>query len=85
MLLLLSVFFLCFKACFYLLRSVNVSVCHLWGQIELTGNRSVKNKDGILYQQKFKFKYPQCIRVQGGQMDCRASQEWGHFGCAGSF
>lgn len=53
-------FFLHFKkhSCFCLLRIVNFSICHLSGQVELTENRSLENKDGVLYQQKFKIGSP---------------------------
>lgn len=67
LLLLTQVFFvLCFKACFYLLWSINFCICHLSGQIELTGNRSLKHKGGILYEQKFKLSHPRASRSRWG-------------------
>lgn len=77
-------FFLCFKACFYLLWSINFCICHLSGQIELTGNRSLKNKGGILYEQKFKLSHPSASRSRWGN-GLSSQPRMGTFSCCWGF
>lgn len=79
-------FFLHFKkhSCFYLLRIVNFSVCHLSGQVELTENRSLENKDGVLCQQKFKIGSPSASRLEVKMDLLSANLEWGCFAGTGS-
>lgn len=77
-------FFLCFKACFYLLWSINFCICHLLGQIELTGNRSWKNKGGILYEQKFKFSHSSASRSRWGN-GLSSQPQMGTFSCCWGF
>lgn len=76
LLLMQAFFFLCFRARFCLLRSVNIHTCHLSGQTQLTGNRSLKNRD-VLYQQMLK---PSATSAWGGRL---SSQEWGCLSAAG--
>lgn len=71
-----------FKACFYLLMSINFTSVTSWDR--MNRKKKFEKQRWHIIPTEVQVKYNPSASSPGGDMDCQASHEWGCFDAAGS-